>query len=67
MSYPNTIFRNYTDDELINHLDGIGHKSPVITELIYRLEISRGKEKEETDQEEQEVLEICPVCLASLI
>ena len=55
--------KNFTNQELISHLESVMHHSPVILELIKRLQ--------KADDEEVSLANIndkveCPVCMASL-
>ena len=55
--------KNFTNQELINHLEPVTYHSPIILELIKRLQ--------KADDEEVSLADInskveCPVCMASL-
>ena len=55
--------RNLTDPELIAHLDPIIHHSPVILELVKRLQALNDNQ---TALEKADDRLECPVCLAQL-
>lgn len=58
-----TQFRNLTDPELIAHLDPITHRSPVILELVKRLQALNDDQIALENADDR--LE-CPVCMAQL-
>jgi len=62
-----TKYRTMDDQTLLNLIDNVRHKSPIIEELCTRIE---ARPKEFYNQPEQIVLDVddnCPVCQARLI
>lgn len=55
--------KNYTDQELIHRLDEVMHHSPIILELVQRLQ--RAQDAETSLADFNDKVE-CPVCMASL-
>lgn len=57
-----TVYRNYTDQELLQVLSDKRHHSPVIEELCQRLE-----EYSPVLQKETNIQKECPVCEAKIM